>query len=592
MTLTNAQEDDPGSADRSSRSAISYIRVSTKEQAERDGDPEGYSIPAQREAIERKAKSLGVQIMREFVDRGDSAKTADRPQLQRLLRFVDEEPGVTHVIVHKVDRLARNRMDDVTISFALRKAGVTLVSAAENIDETPSGMLMHGIMSSIAEFYSHNLATEVVKGMNQKAKIGGTPGKAPLGYRNVRVCNSEGREVRTIDLDPERAELIRWSFHAYATGDWTLTALAAELEVRGLTTRPTPKFPARPVRASHLYSILTHPYYKGRVVWRGAEHSGRHPRLVDDALWSRVQSVLEAHAPGEKQRIHDHYLKSSVFCGGCGSRLVITNAKNRYGQIYPYFVCVGRHQKRTSCTRKAILISVVESLVEDFYADVSLDDDLRDHLETTLVAQLEASQCQAMNDQRDLETQRQGLANQRIKLLQAHYAGAVPLDLLKSEQHRIGQQLEIIEARLSATTAHFHDVRKNLTAALDFAVACHRAYLEADGRTRRLLNQALFEKLYIDDGEASGEPLEPFQTLLGTEAMATVGRGTITDAPTTDATSSASPAPSTGVWTRSSIGRSRRRTHQTNRPAATDHVQRSLKATTQVRPARFELATS
>lgn len=93
--------------------------------------------------------------------------------------------------------------------------------------------------------------------MAQKAKTGGTPGKAPLGYRNTRIINAEGREVRTIELDPERAELIRWAFEAYATGEWTLTSLLAELELRGLTNTPTPKFPLRPVKPSHLYMILT-----------------------------------------------------------------------------------------------------------------------------------------------------------------------------------------------------------------------------------------------------------------------------------------------------------------------------------------------
>src|SRR5258706_15783798 len=94
--------------------AAIYVRVSTKEQAERDGDPEGYSIPAQRDACMRKAGALGAVVLDEFVDRGESARTADRPELQRLLDFVIDNP-VTYLIVHKIDRLARNRADDVAI---------------------------------------------------------------------------------------------------------------------------------------------------------------------------------------------------------------------------------------------------------------------------------------------------------------------------------------------------------------------------------------------------------------------------------------------------------------------------------------------
>jgi hypothetical protein len=167
------------------------------------------------------------------------------------------------VLVHKVDRLARNRVDDVEINVAIKKSGATLVSATENIDETPSGMLLHGIMSSIAEFYSRNLATEVHKGMSQKARTGGTPGKAPLGYRNIGRLTPEGREERTVEPDPDRAALITWAFTTYATGDWTLRSMADELETRGLTTRRTPKLASRPVQPNVLHSILTNPYYKG-----------------------------------------------------------------------------------------------------------------------------------------------------------------------------------------------------------------------------------------------------------------------------------------------------------------------------------------
>ena len=133
------------------------------------------------------------------------------------------------LISHKLDRLARNRADDVEINRAFEDAGVRLVSTSENIDQTPGGMLLHGIMSSIAEFYSRNLANEVIKGMGEKARNGGTLGKAPLGYMNVRARDENGREVRTIALDEERAPLVRLAFTEYATGNWTVRQLAEDL---------------------------------------------------------------------------------------------------------------------------------------------------------------------------------------------------------------------------------------------------------------------------------------------------------------------------------------------------------------------------
>jgi site-specific DNA recombinase len=101
-TSASRPADKPGPG---ASTAVIYVRVSTKEQAERDGDAEGYSIPAQREACKRKAASLDAAVIEEFADRGESARTADRPELQRLLDFVIDN-DVTYVIVHKIDRLA------------------------------------------------------------------------------------------------------------------------------------------------------------------------------------------------------------------------------------------------------------------------------------------------------------------------------------------------------------------------------------------------------------------------------------------------------------------------------------------------------
>jgi hypothetical protein len=92
--------------------------------------------------------------------------------------------------------------------------GAKVVSVKENVDESPAGQLLHAFMALIAEFYRRNLATEALKGMTQKAKLGGTPGRAPMGYLNVRRT-LEGREVRTVAVDPERAPMERWAFEVY-----------------------------------------------------------------------------------------------------------------------------------------------------------------------------------------------------------------------------------------------------------------------------------------------------------------------------------------------------------------------------------------
>ena len=477
--------------------AVSYIRVSTREQAQRGGSEEGFSLPAQREANKRKAQSMGALVVKEFADRGESARSANRPELQKMLAYLKEDGGIDYVIVHKLDRLARNRADDVEINRAFEEAGVRLVSTSENIDQTPGGMLLHGIMSSIAEFYSRNLANEVIKGMGEKARNGGTLGKAPLGYLNVRARDENGREVRTIALDEERAPLIRLAFTEYATGNWTVRQLADHLNTLGLSIPPTPRRCAKPITATRLHEILRHPYYKGIVTFQGVEYAGKHEPLVDSQTWQTVQAILASRRYGERQRIHNHFLKSTVVCGQCGARLSVQNAKNSKGTIYPYFVCA-RRCRLHDCAFTAVLINVVEDRMVELYQTIQLSAADRTQIEHYLhdeLSQIEGDKAKAV---RSLTTRRTNIEDKRRRLLHAHYEGAIPLDLLKEEQAKLTSELGQIERQLAAYQADAAEVRQHLTEALDLLEDCHRLYTAAPDHLKKLLNQVFFDRVLVN----------------------------------------------------------------------------------------------
>ena len=477
--------------------AVSYIRVSTREQAQRGGSEEGFSLPAQREANKRKAQSMGALVVKEFADRGESARSANRPELQKMLAYLKEDGGIDYVIVHKLDRLARNRADDVEINRAFEEAGVRLVSTSENIDQTPGGMLLHGIMSSIAEFYSRNLANEVIKGMGEKARNGGTLGKAPLGYINVRARDENGREVRTVELDQQRAPLLRLAFSEYATGNWTVSQLAKHLAGLGLDVPATPSKPARPITKGRLHTLLRHPYYKGVVQFQGVEYPGKHEPLVDEETWQAVQAVLGSHRSGERERMHNHFLKSTVVCGQCGSRLLVQNTKNGKGVLYPYFICA-RRQRLHDCSFKAVLIEVVEAQMQEVYRQLFVSEADRREIERYLLAELARIEGEKDRSVRSLTVRRTNLEDERRRLLQAHYGGAVPLELLKEEQDRLGRELAGIQRQLDAYQADAKLVRAHVEQALDLLEDCYRLYMAAPDHLRKQLNQVFFERVLVN----------------------------------------------------------------------------------------------
>ena len=499
------------------KAAVSYLRVSTHRQAERGGgNDEGFSIPAQREANKKKAASMGAIIIKEFVDRGESARSADRPALQQMLEYINENKNrIDYVIVHKVDRLARNRGDDVDITRALHNAGVKLVSTTESIDETPSGILLHGIMSSIAEFYSRNLSNEVIKGLSQKAKDGGTNYRAPLGYKNVHIADELGREESTVVLDKDRAPLIKLAFKCFATGDWTVDSLAEHLASLGLTTVATPKIPSKPMCKKVLNKILLNPYYKGLVSFEGVLYPGKQTPLTDEKTWQQVQEVLASHINGERTRKHPHFLKSTVYCGSCGSRLIIQQVKNHSGNIYPYFVCAGRQSHRTNCQQRAILIDEVEAKIEELYDRMSITHEFRVILETQLSKQIKESTNEFRAKLTKLNCEKEKLEHKRLKLLQAYDADAIPLSLLKSEQDKISKAMLDIDDQIAAHNADYATISDNLKKALDLIEDCGLAYKKAPDQIKRAFNQAIFERINVyADGSISSEFNEPFDILL------------------------------------------------------------------------------
>lgn len=487
-----------------------YLRVSTKEQAAKDETAEGYSIPAQREACARRCSEKGWSIADEFVDAGESARTAARPQLRAMLSRI-AEGDISALVVHKIDRLARNIEDHVAIRAALRKYGCQLVSVTENIEETASGKLVEGIHALMAEFYSSNLASEIKKGMSQKAKMGGWPQRAPIGYVNTRQ-RVDGREIAKVVPDSERAFLVKEMFRLYATGDYSLNELHSMMGAKGLTSPASKK--ASPPSRSTMADTLADPFYVGIVEWNGVRYPGQHKPLVSKAVFEMVQDVLRLHnKAGVRERTHDHYLKGVLHCGECGRRLSLTLAKG----TYLYFYCLGQKntlKKQTNCTQPYVMACDAEILVERVYKRVQLPAEWVTRLEGELEEEIVSRQAVASEQGLILTKRLAELAEEREKLLRAYYSNAIPLELLKKDQDRITSQETSAKAELATTEADLEGWQEVLGLAVRLAGNCHDAYLKARPKVRRRFNEAVLKAVYIRDGKVKkAEFNEPFDAL-------------------------------------------------------------------------------
>ncbi|MFA5897641.1 MAG: recombinase family protein [Hyphomicrobium sp.] len=317
--------------------AVLYARVSTEKQADKD-----LSIPAQLQAMRDYASHRSWTVVEEFIEPGASAKTTERPALQRLLIAIkDSNLEVGVVLVHKIDRLARNVYDHAMLRALFTQRDVRLASVVENMDDSVSGQLVENIMASIAQFYSANLADEVRKGMRQKVLTGGWPHQAPRGYVVSRI--GTGRES-VIEIHPREGALMRGAFELYATGAYSLKALARRLATDGLTARN-----GRPFAVSYLNRLLTNPFYTGRLQWGDLNVQGKHQPLVTSAVFEQVQKTMEQRHrnPGVKGSVEGFPLRGVGICSSCRGRMT-AERHSRWG----YYRCGRNAFKSQACRAK------------------------------------------------------------------------------------------------------------------------------------------------------------------------------------------------------------------------------------------------
>ena len=187
------------------KKAVIYLRVSTPSQVNTDYNPEGISLPAQRERCEPKCAELGADVVREFVEPGRSATSIDkRPVFQEMLAWVKEQGDIDYIVVYHFNRIFRNSIDRAITKRDLAKCGTRIVSTAVDLGEGPESDMVETILSAVDEYQSAANGADISYKMSAKAKNGGTLGRAPLGYLNKRDT-SGGRNIGITVLDEERA---------------------------------------------------------------------------------------------------------------------------------------------------------------------------------------------------------------------------------------------------------------------------------------------------------------------------------------------------------------------------------------------------
>ncbi len=255
-----------------------YGRVSSEEQVE------GYSLDAQDRVGRHYVAAHGWAVAEVYRDEGKSARTDDlakRPAFQQML--ADAEAGrFDVVVVHKLDRFARNLLVALETLQRLERRDVGFVSISEQMDfTTPIGKVILATLAAFAQYYSDNLSAETKKGKAERKAQGLFNGLLPFGV----VKGPDGvpvldREARAGVVPAEGLVLM---FELAAAGK-TDREVARELTQAGYRTSGNRG--ANPFTKDTVREILTNRFYVGELPdGEGGWVAGKHGGLVDPALF-------------------------------------------------------------------------------------------------------------------------------------------------------------------------------------------------------------------------------------------------------------------------------------------------------------------
>ena len=490
--------------------AVLYLRVSDPSQVTTDYNPEGISIPAQREAGKRTADEMGAEIVNEFVEPGRTATTIDkRPVFQEMVAWVKAERDIDYIIVYHFNRVFRNAIDAGVAKRDLAKVGTRIISTVLNMKESPESQLIETIMHAVDQYQSEASGADIRYKMGQKARNGGTITRAKLGYVNVGE-QFDGHEVRTVAVDPERGPLVSKLFELFATGQYSGQQVHKRITAAGLRTRGTKRYPGgQVISMSQVYNTLSDRYYLGVVDYRGIEYPGRHQALTTPATFDRVQRVLALRGGnGTRKRKHDHYLKGLIWCAACGRRYVIMRGKGNGGEYF-YFFCRGRQDK--VCSQPFIPVDEAERAVEGHYATVRLDADFHAALRRQLDELLK-------DELGSLSTLKKRLSARlkELDLREDHYLDLLgepdwPQDKLKQKLVAIRHEREEISRQLDDAGGKLEIGRQFFLLALEL-MRDPKAYYERAAHypaIRHAMNKVIFDRLYLGLEGVAAHDLAP-----------------------------------------------------------------------------------
>ena len=394
------------------KTAVIYARYSSDTQTEQ-------SIEGQLRVCNDYAERNNITILDTYIDRAMTGTNDNRPDFQRMIKDSNQKLW-DYVIVYKLDRFSRNKYEATIHKHTLANNGTKLLSAMENIPDTPEGIILESLLEGMNQYYSAELAQKVQRGLKESYLKGQfTGGNQIYGYDVV-----DKRNV----INEQEAEIVREVFTRFSQG-FTGVSIAEDFKNRNIRTKKGVL-----IDVKKIYKMIGNTKYIGKVKHGETVYDNIYPAIVDEITWQKVQNLRQdyKHYEIRKKDACEYILSGKTFCGYCKEKLVgISGRKMKSDKVYRYYRCLAEKRKIVDiCGLRSRGKEELENQVMDItWRVLSNNDNLR------IIAQ-EIIKCHLDNDKEEAVIK--SLETERSKLLKAsqNLINAVELGIV-TEQTRI-----------------------------------------------------------------------------------------------------------------------------------------------------------
>lgn len=482
---------------------IKYFLYARRSIKKKDKEEKVVSVESQLKEMRALAREKGLHIVREYKETQSAKEPFIRPQFTEMISRI-QKGEANGILCWKMDRLARNAIDEGTIKYLLQSGTVQNIKASDRDWYPDDNVLLASVEFGVATQYSRDLAKHIKRGLIAKLETGHRPGIAPIGYRNSKY-HEKGTEI--ILEDKERFPKIRKLFDLMLTGQYTPFQLVeiADKELH-LRTRGTKKWPSRPMSKSNMYRVLTNSFYYGEFRYPededkpGEWYVGKHKPMITKDEYDKIQYLLGREG---KPRPKNHIFAYTglMRCAGCGARVTaeakVKRQKNGNIHNYAYYRCTG--SQGPGCTEKSVEVKVLEKQIDEFLSKIQIPPEFHEWA----VEELKKLHEQEKGDRNSLmqehEKEYKACVARLDTLLDLRLAGKMSDEMYERKEKELLEEKRSLKRLVDGDDKRVDDWLERLESTLTFAERAREEFAKGDIAKRRQILTALGTEHILKD---------------------------------------------------------------------------------------------